>query len=49
VDGEGYTEEMAILFSYVLRPGSVFFLGYDSNYDRINDNIFVKFSFGWRI
>ena len=23
-----------LLFSYVLRPGTVFFLGFDSNYDR---------------
>jgi hypothetical protein len=47
----------SILFSYVLRPGTVFFLGYDSNYDRNvfgrygrnNYNIFVKFSYWWRM
>ena len=47
----------SVLFSYVLRPGTVFFLGYDSNYnqntfghyDRNNYNIFLKFSYWWRI
>jgi hypothetical protein len=47
----------SVLFSYVLRPGTVFFLGYDSNYDkntfghfdRNNYNIFLKFSYWWRM
>jgi len=46
-----------LLFSYVLRPGTVFFLGFDSNYDRNefgrydrrNYNVFVKFSYWWRV
>jgi hypothetical protein len=46
-----------LLLSYVLRPGTVFFLGFDSNYDRNafgrydrrNTNIFVKFSYWWRV
>jgi hypothetical protein len=47
----------SVLFSYVLRPGTVFFLGYDSNFDRNafgrfdrnNYNIFLKFSYWWRM
>jgi len=47
----------SFLLSYVLRPGTVFFAGLDSNYDRNpfghydrrNYNIFVKFSYWWRI
>jgi hypothetical protein len=47
----------SVLFSYVLRPGTVLFLGYDSNYnqnllghyDRNNYNIFLKFSYWWRM
>lgn len=46
----------SFLVSYVLRPGTVFFFGVDSNflkdelgkYDRQNYNIFVKFSYWWR-
>ncbi len=47
------------LVSYVLRPGTVFFVGYDSNYergqlapsrfDRRDYSVFVKFSYWWRI
>jgi hypothetical protein len=47
----------SFLLSYVLRPGTVFFAGLDSNYDRNlfgrydrrNYNIFVKFSYWWRM
>jgi hypothetical protein len=41
----------------VLRPGTVFFLGFDNNYLRDaagrlvqdNYNVFVKFSYWWRL
>jgi outer membrane receptor for ferrienterochelin and colicin len=47
----------SFLVSYVLRPGTVFFLGFDSNYlrdefgkyDRQNYSIFLKFSYWWRV
>ncbi|MCX6558894.1 MAG: DUF5916 domain-containing protein [Candidatus Aminicenantes bacterium] len=49
----------SFLVSYVLRPGTVFFVGYDSNYergllaptryDRRDYSVFVKFSYWWRI
>ena len=47
----------SVLFSYVLRPGTVFFFGVDSNYlkgdlgkfGRENYNVFVKFSYWWRV
>lgn len=47
----------SLLFSYVLRPGTVFFFGVDSNYlkgeagryERLNYNIFVKFSYWLRV
>jgi hypothetical protein len=47
----------SLLLSYVLRPGTVFFIGYDSNYDRNefrrydrrNYNVFLKFSYWWRV
>jgi len=47
----------SFLVSYVLRPGTVFFLGFDSNYlrdefgkyDRQSYNIFLKFSYWWRV
>jgi hypothetical protein len=47
----------SFLFSYVLRPGTVFFLGFDSNYlkdeiglyKRNNYNVFIKFSYWWRV
>lgn len=47
----------SFLLSYILRPGSVIFLGYDDNYSkdelgsyaRTNRSVFVKFSYWWRI
>ncbi len=47
----------SLLASWVLRPGTVFFLGFDNNYlsgadGRLiqdNYNIFVKFSYWWRL
>jgi hypothetical protein len=47
----------SLLASYVLRPGTVFFVGFDSNYDkpapgpyaRRDYSVFVKFSYWWRI
>ena len=47
----------SLLASWVLRPGTVFFLGFDNNYHRnefsrlVQDdyNIFVKFSYWWRL
>ncbi len=47
----------SLLVSYVLRPGTVFFFGVDSNYfqndfrrfQRDNYSIFVKFSNLWRV
>lgn len=47
----------SLLASWVLRPGTVFFLGFDNNYHRnefsrlVQDdyNIFIKFSYWWRI
>ena len=47
----------SFLLSYVLRPGTVVFLGYDDNlqkeefgsYERTNRSFFVKFSYWWRI
>jgi hypothetical protein len=47
----------SFLVSYILRPGSVFFLGFDSNflrdevgkYNRQNYNVFLKFSYWWRV
>ncbi|MEW5899840.1 MAG: DUF5916 domain-containing protein, partial [Acidobacteriota bacterium] len=47
----------SFLFSYVLRPGTVFFFGVDTNYfqndfrrfERANYNVFVKFSYWWRV
>jgi hypothetical protein len=56
-----YYEEIfgSFLVSWVLRPGTVFFVGYDSNYergllaparyDRNDYSIFIKFSYWWRI
>jgi hypothetical protein len=46
----------SFLISYVLRPGTVFFIGVDTNYfqndfrrfERNNYNVFVKFSYWWR-
>jgi Domain of unknown function (DUF5916)/Carbohydrate family 9 binding domain-like len=47
----------SLLASWVLRPGTVFFLGVDNNYlrnefgrlMRDNYNIFIKFSYWWRL
>jgi hypothetical protein len=47
----------SLLASWVLRPGTVFFVGFDNNYLRDefnhlvsdNYNIFVKFSYWWRL
>jgi hypothetical protein len=47
----------SLLASWVLRPGTVFFLGVDNNYVRdayghlkgADYNIFVKFSYWWRL
>ena len=47
----------SFLVSYVLRPGTVFFLGIDTNYlqdefrhyERANYNVFLKFSYWWRV
>jgi len=49
----------SFLVSWVLRPGTVFFVGYDSNYergllaparyDRNDYSVFVKFSYWWRV
>lgn len=47
----------SLLASWVLRPGTVFFLGFDNNYLRTssgrflreNWNVFVKFSYWWRL
>ncbi|MBE0461247.1 MAG: hypothetical protein IBX60_06405 [Candidatus Aminicenantes bacterium] len=47
----------SFLASYILKPGTVFFLGIDNNllrdefgnYNRTNYSIFLKFSYWWRI
>lgn len=47
----------SFLFSYILRPGTVFFLGLDNNlirdeagiYVQDDYSIFIKFSYWWRI
>jgi hypothetical protein len=47
----------SLLVSWVLRPGTVFFLGFDNNYLRDefghllqdNYNVFIKFSYWWRL
>jgi hypothetical protein len=47
----------SFLVSFILRPGTVFFVGYDSNYDRPglgpyarrDYSVFVKFSYWWRL
>ena len=47
----------SLLASWVLRPGTVFFLGFDNNYlrdayghlIRDNYNVFIKFSYWWRL
>jgi hypothetical protein len=59
VDYNHYYKEVfgSFLVSYVFRPGTVFFIGFDSSYDRNefgrydrrNYNVFVKFSYWWRL
>ena len=47
----------SFLVSYVMRPGTVFFIGLDTNYEkgdfrrytRTNYNFFLKFSYWWRM
>ncbi len=47
----------SLLASWVLRPGTVFFLGFDNNYLRDelglrlepNASVFIKFSYWWRL
>jgi hypothetical protein len=47
----------SLLISFVLRPGTVFFLGVDNDllrddfgrYDQTNYSVFLKFSYWWRI
>jgi len=59
IDYNHYYKEVygSFLISYILRPGTVFFLGLDTNllkneegkYIRDNYSIFLKFSYWWRI
>jgi len=62
VDYNHFYKELygSFLVSWVLQPGTVFFLGLDTNYaregdygftryDRKNFNVFVKFSYWWRV
>ncbi|OGD16210.1 MAG: hypothetical protein A2W20_03160 [Candidatus Aminicenantes bacterium RBG_16_66_30] len=59
VDYNFFEKELfgSLLASWVLRPGTVFFVGFDNNYlrDEFNHlasdryNIFVKFSYWWRL
>jgi hypothetical protein len=59
VDYNHYYKEIygSLLFSYVLKPGTVFFFGVDNQlvkddfgkYNRDNYSIFVKFSYWWRM
>ena len=47
----------SFLVSWILRPGTVFFLGVDNNFDQdefgkfgqTNYSVFLKFSYWWRI
>jgi len=47
----------SFLFSFILKPGTLFFFGIDNNllrddfgkYTRTNYSIFIKFSYWWRI
>jgi hypothetical protein len=47
----------SFLISFILKPGTVFFLGVDNDllrgdsgrYDRTNYSVFLKFSYWWRI
>jgi hypothetical protein len=59
VDYNFFYEEAfgSLLVSWVLRPGTVFFLGFDNNYLRDefgqrlepNSSVFIKFSYWWRL
>ena len=59
VDYNHYYKEIfgSFLISWVLKPGTVFFLGVDNNYlrdelgrySRDNYNVFLKFSYWWRV
>ena len=59
VDYNHYYKEIfgSFLISWVLKPGTVFFLGVDNNYlrdelgrySRNNYNVFLKFSYWWRV
>ncbi|MGD2294864.1 MAG: DUF5916 domain-containing protein [Candidatus Aminicenantes bacterium] len=59
VDYNHFTKEIygSFLFSWILRPGTVFFLGVDNNllqdefgkFGQTNYSIFLKFSYWWRI
>jgi hypothetical protein len=59
IDYNFFEEEAfgSLLASWVLRPGTVFFFGFDNNYLRDefghlvqdNYNVFIKFSYWWRL
>lgn len=58
VDYNHYYKEIygSFLLSWILKPGIVFFAGYDTKYEKMElnyrkstGNIFVKFSYWWRI
>lgn len=59
LDYNHYYKEIygSFLFSYILKPGTVFFFGLDNNlvkddfgkYARTDYSVFVKFSYWWRI
>ena len=59
VDYNHYDKKIygSFLVSYILKPGTVFFLGVDNDYlrndmgryDQTNYSIFLKFSYWWRI
>ncbi len=58
VDYNHYYKEIygSFLLSWILKPGIVFFAGYDSKYAKMegsykksSGNIFIKFSYWWRI
>lgn len=59
VDYNHFDKEIygSFLFSWILRPGTVFFLGVDNNflqdewghYGQTDYSVFVKFSYWWRI
>lgn len=58
VDYNHYYKEIygSFLLSWILKPGIVFFAGYDTKYEKMegsyqksSGNIFIKFSYWWRI